>query len=148
MDDRQSLTAAEIVNNYSEAELIDILRRYGEEPRARAIARAIVANRPINRTLELADIVARATRHRGHSKLHPATRTFQALRITVNDELSQLETSLPLWIELLAPGGRIVVISFHSLEDRLVKQAFHQLAGNRYDATLRLLTKQPVAGSP
>lgn len=148
MDSSQALTAAEIVNNYSEAELTDVLLRYGEEPRARTIARAIVAHRPLATTLDLATIVARATKQRGHSKIHPATRTFQALRIAVNDELGQLEASLPLWIDLLAPGGRIVIISFHSLEDRLVKQALGNVAGDRYDAVLQLLTKQPVSGSP
>jgi 16S rRNA (cytosine1402-N4)-methyltransferase len=142
MDERQSLTAEEIVNNYDEAELRRILRTYGEEPRATKIARLIVEHRPFVTTTQLAEIVARAWP--GHSKVHPATRTFQALRIAVNDELELLRQSLPTWIDLLAPGGRIAVISFHSLEDRIVKQAFQEAAGNRYDAVLRLLTKQPV----
>ncbi|HXR49591.1 MAG TPA: 16S rRNA (cytosine(1402)-N(4))-methyltransferase, partial [Verrucomicrobiae bacterium] len=80
----------------------------------------------------------------GHSRVHPATRTFQALRIAVNDELAQLEKALPIWLELLNPGGRLAIISFHSLEDRLVKKAFSEAAGNRYDAELQLLTKRPV----
>lgn len=142
MDERQSLTAEEIVNNYSEAELSRIIQRYGEEPRAKKIARLIVANRPIATTHELASIVAQAWP--GHSKVHPATRTFQALRMAVNDELDLLERALPIWMDLLAPGGRIAVISFHSLEDRIVKQAFNERAGNRYDADFRLLSKQPV----
>lgn len=142
MDERQSLTAKEIVNNYSEAELARILREYGEEPRANKIARLIAEQRPVTGTNQLASLVAQAWP--GHSKVHPATRTFQALRVAVNDELELLRLSLPIWIELLAPGGRIAVISFHSLEDRLVKQAFKEAAGNRYDAVLRLLTKQPV----
>lgn len=142
MDERQSLTAEEIVNNYTEAELVRILREYGEEPRANKIARLIMENRPVSGTNQLARLVAQAWP--GYSKIHPATRTFQALRIAVNDELELLRQSLPLWIDLLAPGGRIVVISFHSLEDRIVKQAFAEQSGNRYDAVLRLLTKQPV----
>jgi 16S rRNA (cytosine1402-N4)-methyltransferase len=145
MDERQSLTAEVIVNSYDEAELADILRRFGEEPRANKIARLIVEHRPVRTTQELASIVAQAWP--GHSKVHPATRTFQALRVAVNNELDLLERSLPIWIDLLAPGGRIAVISFHSLEDRLVKQAFAEVSGNRYDAILRLLNKQPVTGS-
>ena len=145
MDQNQTLTAADIVNHYSTEELTEILRRYGEEPKARRIAQLIVQHRPIATTTELAKIVARAWP--GHSKVHPATRTFQALRIAVNDELRLIEASLPLWIELLRPGGRLVVISFHSLEDRLVKQAFAEAGGNRYDAELRLLTRHPVVAS-
>lgn len=142
MDERQSQTAADIVNNYSVADLAALLKRYGEEPRANQIAQAIVANRPVTSTHDLATIVAAGVRRR--QKIHPATRVFQALRLAVNQELEQLEAALPRWLELLAPGGRIVVISFHSLEDRLVKRIFAEHAGNRYDAVLRLLTKQPV----
>ncbi len=142
MDQGQSLTADEIVNSYAESDLAKIIRA-GEEPRAVKIANAIVVNRPIKSTVELAELVAKTLR-RGRGKIHPATRTFQALRIAVNDELSQLEQALPIWIDLLKPGGRIAVISFHSLEDRLVKQAFKDTAGQRYDATLKLLTKSPV----
>lgn len=142
MDQSQRLTAADIVNQYSEAELVDILERYGEEPKARRIARLIVQHRPIATTTELAGIAAVAWP--GHSKIHPATRTFQALRIAVNDELRLLEQSLPIWIELLNPKGRLAVISFHSLEDRMVKQAFSEASGERYDARLHLLTKHPV----
>lgn len=145
MDRSQSLTADTIINTYSEAELSDILDRYGEEPKARQIARIIVEARPLHATSELADIAKRAWP--GRSRVHPATRTFQALRIAVNDELGQLERSLPLWLELLKPGGRIAVISFHSLEDRLVKRAFQEAAGNRYDAELTLLTKRPITAS-
>lgn len=142
MDQTQALTAATIVNTYTVDQLADILKRYGEEPKAFSIAQRIVSARPINTTTELATIVAKAWP--GHSRVHPATRTFQALRIAVNDELQFIEKSLPLWIDLLAPGGRLVVISFHSLEDRLVKQALHEVAGDRYDAKLTLLTKRPV----
>jgi 16S rRNA (cytosine1402-N4)-methyltransferase len=142
MDRSQALTAADIVNGYGEAELAEVISRYGEDPKARRIARAIVARRPVASTDQLAAIVA--AQWPGRARVHPATRTFQALRIAVNDELGQLAGSLPLWIELLAPGGRLAVISFHSLEDRLVKQTMRDHGGNRYDAELRLLTKRPV----
>lgn len=145
MDETQSLTAAEIVNNYSAEDLRRILRTYGEEPKATKIAQLITEHRPIQTTTKLAEIVARAWP--GHSKVHPATRTFQALRIAVNDELELLKNALPIWIELLAPGGRIAIISFHSLEDRLVKQGLAEQSGDRYDAVLRLLTKQPVTAA-
>jgi len=145
MDNRQELSADTIVNSYSEADLADILWRYGEEPKARQIARLITGNRPITTTTELALIVARAWP--GRSRVHPATRTFQALRIAVNDELQLLERSLPIWLELLEPGGRIAIISFHSLEDAIVKKAFAEASGERYDAELRLLTKRPITAS-
>lgn len=145
MDQSQSLTAEQVVNTWSKEELEDILKRYGEEPKARRIASLIVGNRTIKTTDELAKVVAKAWP--GHSKVHPATRTFQALRIAVNDELELLRKSLPIWMDdLLAPGGRVAIISFHSLEDRLVKQAFSEKAGDRYDAPLRPLTKKPVVG--
>ena len=145
MDQSQSLTAEKVVNTYSADELADLLKRYGEEPKARRIASLIVEHRPITTTSELANIVAKAWP--GHSKVHPATRTFQALRIAVNDELELLRKALPVWMDdLLAPGGRIAIISFHSLEDRIVKQALAEKAGDRYDAPLRLLTKKPVTG--
>lgn len=146
MDQTQELTAEKVVNSYSEADLADILRRYGEEPKAKQIARAIVAARPLRTTSELAAVAAKAWP--GRSRIHPATRTFQAIRIAVNDELGLLEKALPIWLDLLKPGGRIAVISFHSLEDRLVKQAFQAAAGDRYDADLRLLTKRPVTPGP
>jgi len=146
MDQSQELTAATIVNTFSEADLATILKRDGEEPKAKQIAQAIVAARPLTTTNELAAIAAKAWP--GHSRVHPATRTFQALRIAVNNELGLLEQSLPIWFDLLAPGGRIAIISFHSLEDRIVKRAFQEVAGNRYDADLLSLTKRPVIGSP
>jgi 16S rRNA (cytosine1402-N4)-methyltransferase len=146
MDPRQELNADQIVNGYSQEQLSDILGRYGEEPKARAIAQAIIAARPVHTTGELAKIVARIWP--GHSKVHPATRTFQAIRIAVNDELGQLEASLPLWINLLTPGGRLAIISFQSLEDRLIKQLLQDKAGDRYDSEIRLLTKRPVTAEP
>ena len=142
MDQRQELTAAILVNTYSETAIADILSTYGQEPKARQIARTIIAHRPINTTEQLAAIAARAWP--GHSRVHPATRTFQALRIAVNDELGLLTEALPLWLRLLNPGGRIAIISFHSLEDRLVKQELSEAAGERYDAELTLLTKRPA----
>jgi 16S rRNA (cytosine1402-N4)-methyltransferase len=145
MDTTQELNAADVVNTYTEAEIANILHKYGEEPKARQIARLIVNNRPLKTTSELATLVA--TAWPGHSTVHPATRTFQAIRVAVNNELELLERSLPIWLDtLLAPGGRIAVISFHSLEDRLVKQALLERSGDRYDATLTLLTKHPVVG--
>lgn len=145
MDQSQSLTAEQIVNEYDAARLTKILREYGEEPKASRIAARIVESRPITTTSELAKIVQRC--YPGHSRAHPATRTFQALRIEVNDELGLLKRALPVWLQLLAPGGRIAVISFHSLEDRLVKQFLASHAGNRFDAELELLTKRPVTAS-
>jgi 16S rRNA (cytosine1402-N4)-methyltransferase len=145
MDTTQELTAEEVVNTYSEEELAEILKKYGEEPKARQIARLIVGNRPLKTTSELATLVARAWP--GHSKVHPATRTFQAIRVAVNDELNLLEEGLPIWFDqLLAPGGRIVIISFHSLEDRIVKRAMQERGGDRYDAHLTILTKHTVTG--
>jgi len=146
MDTTQELTAEKLINTLSEAELANILKRYGEEPKARQIASQIIRNRPITTTHQLAAIAAKAWP--GHSKVHPATRTFQAIRVAVNNELGLLEKSLPIWLDqLLEPGGRIVVISFHSLEDRLVKQALAEAGGDRYDSTLKLLTKSPVVAS-
>lgn len=119
------VSAADVVNNYSESELARILFEYGEERDARRIARSIVNNRqlaPITTTKQLADLVKAAVRGAGKMKIHPATRTFQALRIEVNQELAELEAALRAAEHLLKPGGRLVVISFHSLEDRIVKQ--------------------------
>ncbi|MFO0781463.1 MAG: 16S rRNA (cytosine(1402)-N(4))-methyltransferase RsmH [Candidatus Saccharimonadales bacterium] len=145
MDQEQLLSAATIVNTYDESELADLIKEYGEEPKARQIAQLIVEGRPFSSTGELAQTVAKAWP--GYSRVHPATRTFQAIRIAVNNELGLLTQSLPLWVELLKPGGRLVVISFHSLEDRIVKQYLQQVSGNRYDAELQLLTKKPVTAA-
>jgi 16S rRNA (cytosine1402-N4)-methyltransferase len=143
MDTTQELTAEMVINSQSEEELARIIKTYGEEPKARVISKLIVRERPLKSTKELANLVAKAWP--GHSKVHPATRTFQAIRVAVNNELELLRMSLPLWIEqLLAPGGRIAIISFHSLEDRAVKQAFQEAGGDRYDATLQILTKHPA----
>ena len=146
MDQRQSLTAERIINSYSQEELATILSEFGEEPKAKKIASAIVDHRPLNSTSELAELVSGAWK--GYSRTHPATRTFQALRIVVNDELSLLSKSLPLWLKLLSPGGRLVIISFHSLEDRIVKRFFSEHAGDNYDSDLRLLGKHPIRAGP
>lgn len=149
MDRSQQGMAAQLVNESNEGELAEIFRKYGEEPKASAIAKAIAANRPVNNTSELAAIIARASGwRRKRGKIHPATKSFQALRISVNDELNQLQQGLPLMAQLLKPGGRMVIISFHSLEDRIVKQFLADHSGNRYDAELSLLTKKPITARP
>ena len=122
----RGMSAADVVNGYDESEIADILYQLGEEHRSRAVARAIVrrrAQQPFARTLDLADVVTRALGgRRGDQKVHPATRTFQALRIFVNDELGELERALQAGERVLKPGGRLVVVTFHSLEDRIVKR--------------------------
>lgn len=124
--DPQSLqaTAADLVNTLDESELADIFYQYGEERESRRLARAVVKARPYTTTQELSGAIERAKPRRYNDKIHPATRVFQALRIAVNDELSTVADTLPLAIDLLRPGGRLAVISFHSLEDRIVKDAF------------------------
>ena len=144
MDQEQTLTAKTVVNSYSESDLANLIKQYGEDPKYRQIARQIVRSRPVNTTSELANIVARVWP--GYHKVHPATRTFQALRIAVNDELEQLKDSLPQWVKLLTPGGRLAVISFHSLEDRAVKHFFQEESSSHYDSNLSLITKHPVTG--
>lgn len=147
MDRRQSVTAADIVNTASETELTDIIRRFGDEKpsMARRIAGAIVASRPLHGTVELAQLIENLIVVRG--KIHPATRTFQALRIAVNQELTQVEQLLPLLPQLLEPGGRVGIISFHSLEDRLVKRYFAEQAASGYEAELEIVTKKPISGA-
>lgn len=148
MDTSQELSAQVVVNEWAEGELEQIIREFGEERRSRSIARAIVAGRPINDTGQLAAVVSGAVGKRlRNRKIHPATRTFQALRIAVNGELVQLKDSLPVWENLLSPGGRLAIISFHSLEDRIVKNYFSDYAQNTYDSNLRALTKKPVMAS-
>jgi 16S rRNA (cytosine1402-N4)-methyltransferase len=118
-------TAADLVNRLSERELADLIYEYGEERDSRKIARAIVKARPVHTTRELVSAIESASPRRG-DRLHPATRTFQALRIAVNEELSSMETVLPQAVAALKPGGRMAVISFHSLEDRIVKDFFRE----------------------
>lgn len=160
MDSDASLSADEIVNDWDEVELSRVISRYGEERFARRIARAIVSSRPVSDTVELAEVIRSAipaaTRRRGG---HPARRTFQALRIAVNQELDELETGLDAALEVLEQGGRCVVISYHSLEDRIVKRRFARGAESctcppdlpvcRCDTVqeLRILTRKPLRPS-
>lgn len=156
MDPTSGESAAELLERLDLDALTQILREYGEEPRARRIARAILDGRPWSSTLALATGVAQASGYR-NSRVHPATRTFQALRIVVNDELGQLQRGIDAAVDLLAPGGRLAVISFHSLEDRIVKQRFRTLAAvgtprdayghPRTPARLRLVTRKPIRGA-
>lgn len=139
MDQQQSLTAAEVINHWGETQLADIFFNYGEERLSRRIARRIVENRPFTTTTELAEAIAHCVpRQYRYGRIHPATRVFQALRIAVNQELTALETFLNQAPNWLLPDGRIAIISFHSLEDRLVK---HTL---RSSAILQVLTKKPI----
>ncbi len=151
-------TAADLVNGLSVKELSDLLYRYGEERQARRIAAAIVAARPLRTTAELAAVVEGVVGRRG--RIHPATRTFQALRIAVNGELEALEAALTQALDVLKPGGRLVVISFHSLEDRIVKRFLRREAKDcicppdapvctcDHQAQVRLLTRKPVRPDP
>lgn len=128
-DTTQGVTAATLVNRLPEKELADLFWRYGEEENSRRYARTIVARRPLQTTRDLAELIEEAApRAARRRRIHPATRLFQALRIAVNDELSELEQGLPAAIDLLRSGGRVAVISFHSLEDRYVKNLFRDLA--------------------
>jgi 16S rRNA (cytosine1402-N4)-methyltransferase len=137
-------TAEQVVNHIDERELADVIYELGEERRSRRIARAIVRSRPIRTTTQLVEVVSAAARSMKHERIHPATRTFQALRIFVNHELDDLKALLEAAPRVLKPGGRLVVISFHSLEDRIVKDALR--AGSK-DMDFRLLTKKPVIAS-
>jgi 16S rRNA (cytosine1402-N4)-methyltransferase len=134
-------TAGQVVNQEDENQLADLIYEFGEERRSRRIARAIVRARPISTTAELAQVISAAAPAMKGDKIHPATRTFQALRIRVNDELGEIGSLLKSAPSLLKPGGRLVLISFHSLEDRLVKDAFRE--GGR-DGTYEVLTRKPV----
>jgi 16S rRNA (cytosine1402-N4)-methyltransferase len=164
-DPEGSLRAADLVNKLPEGELADLIFRYGEEKRSRQVARAIVAARPLDGTQQLADVVTAAVksgrRRVGERQgIHPATRTFQALRIATNHELENLEGVLPQAIAALAPAGRLAVIAFHSLEDRIVKQYFRReshdcicppeqpvcTCGHR--ATITEVTRHPVTAQP
>ncbi|HEY61785.1 MAG TPA: 16S rRNA (cytosine(1402)-N(4))-methyltransferase RsmH [Anaerolineae bacterium] len=154
-DPDASRTAADIVNKLTEKDLGDILYRFGEERKAKQIAHEIVKARPLKTTGELAKIVRRVVR-RGHSRIDPATRTFQAIRIAVNQELQQIAEVLPIAIEALAPGGRLAVIAFHSLEDRIVKQYLKRESKDcicppdqpvctcQHKATIKIITKRPI----
>ncbi|MDB5687221.1 MAG: rRNA ((1402)-N(4))-methyltransferase RsmH, partial [Rhizorhabdus sp.] len=123
------MSAADFLNEAEESEIADVLYELGEEPRARRVARAIVAARPLTRTGELADVVRRALGHRPHEKKDPSTRTFQAIRIHLNAELEELEQGLVAAEHMLRPGGRLAVVSFHSMEDRIVKRFLRERSG-------------------
>ena len=137
-------TAEQVVNHIDERELADVIYEFGEERRSRRIARAIVRSRPIQTTKQLVDVVSAAARSMKHERIHPATRTFQALRIFVNRELDDLKALLEAAPRVLKPGGRLVVISFHSLEDRIVKDATREGAKQGW---YKLLGRKPVTAS-
>jgi len=144
MDPRSGVTAEQVVNQEDEDRLADLIYEFGEERRSRRIARAIVRARPITTTAELARVVAAAAPAMKGEKIHPATRTFQALRIRVNDELGEIQSLLKSAESLLKPEGRLILISFHSLEDRLVKDAFKAAKDKR---VFEVLTKKPVTAT-
>ncbi|MCX6043868.1 MAG: 16S rRNA (cytosine(1402)-N(4))-methyltransferase RsmH [Chloroflexi bacterium] len=158
-DPTQALDAAEIVNTWQEQELANLLYEYGEETRSRRIARYLVQHRPFTTTGPLAQAVEKAVGGRKGSRIHPATRTFQALRIAVNEELTHLEQVLPQCLNLLKPAGRLAVISFHSLEDRIVKQwmqreartyvhdPLHPFGGQKREPTLTIITPKPLTAT-
>ena len=163
MDRTQQWTAADLVNNMPESELANVIYRYGEEKLSRRIAAAIVRERrksPITRTAQLAQIIGRISKSGKRQGIHPATRTFQALRIAVNEELEGLEKFFSEAIGFLRPGGKMAVISFHSLEDRIVKMAFRRLAGQCVceappelcvcprEKLARILTSRPITPTP
>jgi 16S rRNA (cytosine1402-N4)-methyltransferase len=137
-------TAEQVVNHLDERELADVIYEFGEERRSRRIARAIVRSRPIQTTKQLVDVISAAARSMKHERIHPATRTFQALRIYVNRELDDLKALLEAAPRVLKPGGRLVVISFHSLEDRIVKDAMRDGAKQ---GMYRVLTKKPLTAT-
>jgi 16S rRNA (cytosine1402-N4)-methyltransferase len=146
MNQQTGFTAADVCNRASQDELVRILRDFGEEPHAVKIAKAIIHGRPLRTTSQLADVIM-GVFHGRRGKTHPATRTFQALRIAVNQELQQLDETLALIPDLLKPGGRVAIISFHSLEDRMVKRFFKEEAEAGYEARLHIETKQPISGA-
>lgn len=152
------MTAADIINTWSEADLIDIFFKYGEEKYSRKLARDIIRERPFTTTHQLSDFIASAMPNRHKLSIHPATRIFQALRIAVNDELKTVETILPIAINMLKSGGRLAVISFHSLEDRIVKQVFKEASIEiiappgmasieEKIPTVKLITRKPIMPS-
>lgn len=157
MDASSDLTAADIVNQYDEKRLADLIYKFGEERKSRRIAKAMVAARPLADTKQLADLIGKTIGYR--EDIHPATRTFQALRIAVNSELEQLQQALPILADILKVGGRLVVISFHSLEDRIVKEFINRESRDcvcppeqpvcvcDHQATLARITKKAVRGT-
>jgi 16S rRNA (cytosine1402-N4)-methyltransferase len=157
-DQGVGLTASQIINTWEADQLVMIFKTYGEERNAKRIARAVINTRPIDGTKHLADVIEAAV-GRGRERIHPATRVFQALRIAVNDELESVEKALPLAVDALKAGGRLAAITFHSLEDRIVKHAFKQMSAAftpqpdqpqlvARPARVRLVTKKPRTAGP
>ncbi|OHD54713.1 MAG: 16S rRNA (cytosine(1402)-N(4))-methyltransferase [Spirochaetes bacterium GWF1_51_8] len=144
LDTSEKINALTVINTFKETEIADIIYKYGEEFEARKIAREIVRSRPFYNAADLADAVRKVKRH-NKGRIHPATQTFQALRVYINRELDQLEAFLPEAVSVLKPGGRIVVMSFHSLEDRTVKLFFRETAKNELGT---LVMKKPLVPSP
>lgn len=142
---QSGMSAADFLNTAPEQEIADVLYRYGEEPRSRRVARAIVDARPLERTGQLASVVRRALGHKPHDKKDPATRTFQAIRIHVNRELEELERGLEAAEAILEEGGRLAVVTFHSLEDRIVKQFLRQRSGGEGSGSRHLPERKPGA---
>ncbi len=143
MDQRNELSAETIVNHWSEKDLCNIFEKYGEMSPgfSRKVARIIRLHRPFSTTTKLADAIAKGTTK---SRIHPATRAFQAIRIVVNNELEIIEKTLPLLPKLLNPGGRIAIITFHSLEDRLVKEYFKDVSSRGEESELKIINKKPI----
>ena len=148
MDTQQRQTAANIINRANRSQLLKIIREYGEEAQADKIVDRILMKRPIYSTNKLVELIEHAVGKKNRDRIHPATKTFQAIRIAVNDELTMLQKSLPVWQELLKSGGRLVLISFHSLEDRIVKQFMIENSSGEFDSSLILLTQKPITAQP
>lgn len=147
MNQKQNFTAADVVNKYNERELAEIFTKYGEEKpgHAKLLAREIAHHRPIKTTKELAEIIIKKSRY---TKVHPATKVFQAVRIVVNDELTQIAKTLPLIPRLLNQNGRVGIITFHSLEDRLVKDYFKKASNLGEESELKIINKKPIIATP
>ena len=155
----QNLSASQIINNYDENELANLIFYFGEEKKSRKIAKTIVRNRPIKSSLELADLICEVIPRKKNQKINPATKTFQAIRIAVNDELSALETALNESLTVIGEGGRIAVISYHSLEDRIVKNFFKKQSSEcicpprspvcicKHEKTIKIISKKPIIPS-
>ena len=155
----QNLSASQIINNYDENELANIIFYFGEEKKSRKIAKTIVRNRPIKSSLELAELICEVIPRKKNQKINPATKTFQAIRIAVNDELSALETALNESLTVIGEGGRIAVISYHSLEDRIVKNFFKKQSSEcicpprspvcicKHEKTIKIISKKPIIPS-
>jgi len=143
---QEGASAADFLNQADESEIADVLFHYGEEPKSRRVARAIVAARPITRTGQLADIARKALGHHPGMKKDPATRTFQAIRIYVNEELQELEGGLAAAEQSLSPGGRLAVVTFHSLEDRIVKRFLKERSGALPSGSRHLPAQAVTAG--